>query len=106
MSKQQEQFGGPEKEVRYEIIENGDIIEISGGEDMLLEIGAQVYRKLGGEDWKEEEARNLLSQGTELRPQSMAILVNRGKLYVDVRNFRGNTERRKMILETVKSVLE
>lgn len=92
--------------MHYEIMENGDVIEISGGETRLLKIGAQIYQRLGGEDWKEDEARNLLSQGTELRPRSMAISVNRGKLYVDTRNFRGNIERKKMILETVKSLLE
>ena len=44
----------------FEITQNGDLIKISGDMPWLIELGAKIYLKLGGEDWKEEEARGLL----------------------------------------------
>lgn len=104
MPKSQEAFDSPEG-LRYEVMENGDLIVVSGDASQLLELGAKIYMQLGGEDWKEEEAKKLLSQDEELRPRSMAISLRLGKLYVETRNFSGFSEYRKMILAAIKDAI-
>ena len=93
------------KDLKSEVLEDGDEILITGDDELLRAFGALVYKEIGGSEWSVEDAEAQLRLGVTLRPRSMWGQLDHNGLHVNTWNFRGSEERRKSIADAVDFVL-
>lgn len=90
-----------------EVIENGTGVAISGvSEERLIEYGARLYAVLGGNELKGDELNETLRAGVPLRPKSMWIQLDRGRLVVSAWDNRRNEKgMRELVQRAVREIV-
>ncbi len=102
MTIKHEQFESP---ISVEFVGKLGLYRISGTEDALLNWGIKLYKKLGEAELTEEQCKEMLQRGRELRPRGgiFGIIFTRGVLMVDNRNMQGDEAMNKILKEAVES---
>lgn len=82
-----------------------NVYRITGERKALIELGARVYRALGGSEMSQAECIQSLENGYELRPSGGIYgirLTRNNVLEVDNRNMPGDTEKNQALSEAIK----